>query len=129
MGNLPAVSTLVENISNQIAAADIGMDSGKPAFGQLGIVIVLPAHDRKIGPPFIERQRMIAGHPEGFLEAFASHYRNFADTILLKEESKAVDPIINDFPQVHDGVRGMAFIETVVASSKAGSAWTKMPKV
>ena len=78
-------------------------------------------------PAAARGSRIPAGHPEAFLEAFANHYSNFADAILLKEEGKAIDPIINDFPQVHDGVRGMAFIETVVASSKAGSVWTKMP--
>ena len=80
-------------------------------------------------PAAARGSRLPAGHPEGFLEAFANHYNNFADTILLKEEGKAVDPIIGDFPQVHEGVRGMAFIETVVASSRNGSVWTKLPNV
>lgn len=70
--------------------------------------------------------RVPAGHPEGFLEAFANHYRNFAETILLKEAGKDVSELVNDFPKVTDGIRGMAFIETVVESSKNNGTWTKV---
>lgn len=80
-------------------------------------------------PAVARGSRIHIGHPEGFLEAFASHYCNFADTILLKENGQEVDPVIGDFPQVHEGVRGMAFIETVVASAKANSAWTTLPDI
>ena len=38
----------------------------------------------------------------------------------------AKDDIANDYPKIEDGVRGMAFIEAVVASSKANAAWTKI---
>jgi len=67
-------------------------------------------------------------HPEGYLEAFANIYKNFANAIRAKQAGKklAKDDIANDYPKIEDGVRGMAFIEAVVASSKANAAWTKI---
>jgi predicted dehydrogenase len=71
--------------------------------------------------------RIPSGHPEGYLEAFATLYRNFADTLAAREAGRAPTALENDFPKIEDGVRGMAFIEAVVASSKANAAWTKIP--
>ena len=67
-------------------------------------------------------------HPEGYLEAFANIYKNFAAAIRARNEGRKLakdDPAL-DFPKIADGVRGMAFIEAVVKSSKADSAWTKL---
>ena len=47
-------------------------------------------------------------------------------TLRGKLEGKKVKREYLDFPNVDDGVRGMAFIETLVASSKSGRKWTKM---
>ena len=66
-------------------------------------------------------------HPEGYLEAFANIYKNFASHIRAQLEGRKVakdDPAL-DYPKVEDGVRGMAFIEAVVKSSKKNAAWTK----
>ncbi len=68
--------------------------------------------------------RIPAGHPEGYLEAFANIYRNFAKCLQARLAGVAVDPIYDDFPTVSDGVRGMQFIEKVVASSANGAVWT-----
>jgi predicted dehydrogenase len=67
-------------------------------------------------------------HPEGYLEAFANIYKNFANAIRARDDGKklAKDAIANDFPKIEDGVRGMAFIEAVVKSSKKNAAWTKL---
>ena len=67
-------------------------------------------------------------HPEGYLEAFANIYKNFATAIRALQAGKklAKDDVANDYPKIEDGVRGMAFIEAVVASSKANAAWTKI---
>lgn len=67
-------------------------------------------------------------HPEGYLEAFANIYKNFASAIRARvAKTKVVkDDSANDFPKIEDGVRGMAFIEAVVASSKKNAAWTKL---
>ena len=66
-------------------------------------------------------------HPEGYLEAFANIYKNFANHIRARLAGKKLaknDPAL-DYPKIEDGVRGMAFIEAVVQSSKNNAAWTK----
>lgn len=70
--------------------------------------------------------RVPAGHPEGYVEAFANLYRNFAFTLRARLEGKEADPIHQDFPTIDDGIRGMAFIETVVKSSQSDQKWVKM---
>lgn len=62
--------------------------------------------------------RIPAGHPEGFYEAFANIYRNFAFALREVKAGKQPDPRFLDFPNVKDGVRGMQFIETMVASGQ-----------
>ncbi len=67
-------------------------------------------------------------HPEGYLEAFANIYKNFANAIrarLSKTKLPKDSPAL-DFPKIEDGVRGMAFIDAVVASSKKNAAWTRV---
>jgi predicted dehydrogenase len=64
--------------------------------------------------------RLPAGHPEGYIEAFANLYRNVASALLGEGEGEL------DCPTVHDGVRGMAFIEATVESSERGGAWTRI---
>ncbi|MBK8298867.1 MAG: Gfo/Idh/MocA family oxidoreductase [Chitinophagaceae bacterium] len=61
--------------------------------------------------------RTPAGHPEGYLEAFANHYRNFALSVKAQMTGEKPKEEWLDFPGIEDGVRGMAFIETVVKSS------------
>jgi predicted dehydrogenase len=68
--------------------------------------------------------RTPASHPEGYLEAFANIYKNFANHIRAVHAGTAPDANATDYPKIQDGVRGMAFIEAVVASSKANAAWT-----
>lgn len=67
--------------------------------------------------------RTPSGHPEGYLEAFANLYKNFALTLLSKSEGKEPTEEMLDFPTVDDGVRGMAFIENVIASGKSDQKW------
>ena len=69
--------------------------------------------------------RIPAGHPEGLLESFANIYRNFALTVSAKREGRTPTPEEMDFPTVADGVRGMAFIDTVVKSNESKEKWTK----
>lgn len=63
-------------------------------------------------------------HPEGYLEAFANVYKNFANHIRAVEAGETPDEICTDYPKIEDGVRGMAFIDAVVASSNNNAAWT-----
>jgi predicted dehydrogenase len=67
-------------------------------------------------------------HPEGYLEAFANIYRNFANHIRARLEGRKLskDDSALDYPKIEDGVRGMAFIEAVVKSSKNNAAWTRL---
>lgn len=67
--------------------------------------------------------RIPPGHPEGYLEAFANHYRNFALTIKAVINHKKTKPEWLDFPSIDEGIRGMAFIENVVASAKTKEKW------
>lgn len=69
--------------------------------------------------------RLPAGHPEGFIEALANIYRNFALTVRCRKAGEKPKPQYLDFPTVKDGVRGMAFIETVVKSAKKGVKWVR----
>jgi len=68
--------------------------------------------------------RTPGGHPEGYLEAFANIYRNFAHTLMAKLDGKEPTKEMLDFPGIEDGVRGMAFIENVVASGNSNEKWT-----
>ncbi len=67
--------------------------------------------------------RVPGGHPEGYLEAFANIYRNFALTVSAKIHGTEPTEAMLDFPRVEDGVRGMTFIETVVESSGSDQKW------
>lgn len=68
--------------------------------------------------------RTPAGHPEGYLEAFSNLYRNFSLTVRAKMNGEKPKEEWLDFPGVEEGIRGMAFIENVVASSKSNEKWT-----
>lgn len=70
-----------------------------------------------------QNTRTPSGHPEGYLEAFANIYRNFALTLDALQNQEKPLPQHLDFPDIEDGVRGMAFIENVVASSKSDLKW------
>jgi predicted dehydrogenase len=67
--------------------------------------------------------RTPGGHPEGYLEAFANIYRNFAQTLSAKLDGTTPSKEALDFPSVEDGIRGMAFIDNVVASSLSEKKW------
>ncbi len=70
--------------------------------------------------------RVPAGHPEGYIEAFANIYRNFAKCVQARIEGHEPDPVHLDFPGVTDGVRGMRFVECVVESNTAQMKWIPM---
>lgn len=68
--------------------------------------------------------RTPGGHPEGYLEAFANIYHNFAKTLSAHIDGTTPTPEELDFPSVNDGIRGMAFIDNVVASAQSTIKWT-----
>jgi len=70
--------------------------------------------------------RTPAGHPEGFIEAFANIYRNYALAVMDFKNGKTPDYKTLDFPNVYDGVRGMQFIETMIAAGNDNNnKWQK----
>ena len=69
--------------------------------------------------------RTPGGHPEGYLEAFANIYKNFATTLMAQMDGTTPSKESLDFPSVDEGVRGMAFIDSVVASAQSDKKWTE----
>ena len=67
--------------------------------------------------------RVPAGHPEGYLEAFANLYRDFLQDV---RRVAGGQPPVRDYPGVHEGLRGLRFVAQAVASSRAGSSWQSM---
>lgn len=78
-----------------------------------------------VGESAMAHTRIPAGHPEGYIEAFANVYRNFAHTLRARMQGKEPDSQYLDFPTIDDGIRGMAFIINAVASSKSSEKWHK----
>jgi predicted dehydrogenase len=68
--------------------------------------------------------RLPAGHPEGFIEAFANIYGGVAADIHARSAGRQADAIAADYPRVEDGARGVRFIERTVASAKSELKWT-----
>jgi predicted dehydrogenase len=75
-------------------------------------------------PEALNVSRIPAGHPEGYLEAFATIYRTFSNYLLALENGET--PKTPDFPTVNDGIRGMQFIYAAVKSNNDNSSWTKL---
>jgi predicted dehydrogenase len=67
--------------------------------------------------------RIPAGHPEGYLEAFATIYSEVAAAIIARRSGSAPDAAVL-FPGIDDGVAGIAFVEAAIRSSRAGGVWT-----
>jgi predicted dehydrogenase len=68
--------------------------------------------------------RIPAGHPEGFIEAFANVYGGVMADIRARLDGIPADPLLLDYPTVEDGARGVRFIERTVASAASASKWT-----
>jgi len=75
-------------------------------------------------PEALNSSRIPAGHPEGYLEAFATIYKNFAIHLMAVLTNKTIEK--PDYPTVNDGIRGMKFIYAAVESNKNNSMWTKI---
>jgi predicted dehydrogenase len=89
-----------------------------------------PAEIRRAGTGYVSsfaqhNTRTPSGHPEGYLEAFANLYRNFALTLQAEINGQTGTPEALDYPSLEDGVRGMAFIENVIASGHSEKKWTE----
>jgi len=80
----------------------------------------------ELSPEAQAATRIPGGHPEGYLEAFANIYLNFAKCIQARIDGVEVDPLHDDFPTVEDGLRGMEFIYKVIESGQSDQKWIKM---
>jgi predicted dehydrogenase len=69
--------------------------------------------------------RIVAGHPEGFHEAFANLYADAAEAIAARRSGRVADPLSLCFPTSLDGLMGVRFIAGAVESSRAGGGWVK----
>lgn len=86
-----------------------------------------PLQVLRTGMPYMSDEakaatRLPAGHPEGYLEAFANLYRLAVADIRRVEAGESP---VGGYPTVYDGLRGMQFIAKVVESSQKGGMWTK----
>lgn len=79
---------------------------------------IVHAGGSQLGPDAASRTRTPTGHPEGYLEAFANIYRDFAAA--LRGEAA---PLL---PGIDDALRGMTFVDTAVAASKARAGWVAL---
>jgi len=69
--------------------------------------------------------RLPAGHPEGYIEAFANIYIAFHDAVRDHQAGKLKPIKTYDFPDVNDGVRGMVFVVKMLESNQSTSKWTE----
>ena len=79
---------------------------------------IIHAGGSQLGPDAASRTRTPTGHPEGYLEAFANLYRDFA--AVLRGDAA---PLL---PGIEDALRGMTFVDTAVSASKAGAGWVPL---
>jgi predicted dehydrogenase len=84
---------------------------------------VLTRAGPETGPDAALATRLPSGHPEGFIEAFANIYRGVIEAIHARREGRTPTGPGAQFPTVHDGARGVRFIERVLDSSRAGGRW------
>jgi predicted dehydrogenase len=68
--------------------------------------------------------RIVAGHPEGFHEGFATIYSDAAEAIAARRAGVTADPLALHFPNADDGTRGVAFVEAAISSNTNDGAWT-----
>jgi predicted dehydrogenase len=69
--------------------------------------------------------RIVAGHPEGFPAGFANIYSDAAEAIAARRSGKQADPLALYFPNSWDGLLGVRFVHSVIASSNANGRWVK----
>jgi predicted dehydrogenase len=70
--------------------------------------------------------RIVAGHPEGFHEGFANVYSDAAEAIAARRSGGEPDPLALHFPDAHDGLMGVAFVDAAIRSSADNGAWTSV---
>jgi len=79
--------------------------------------------------PAAHASRIPAGHPEGYLEAFAQLYTDLAEQIYARRENRKPSPASLLVPTVEDGVEGMRFVAATLESSKRNAAWVDLQSI
>lgn len=79
-----------------------------------------------LAPSTVDRLRTPAGHPEGYIEAFANLYRSFAAAVKEGAAAPAARGARDWYPHVADGLRTMAFVEAMIANSAGSEKWTRL---
>jgi len=82
-----------------------------------------------VNSPAAHASRIPAGHPEGYLEAFAQLYTDLAEQIYARRENRKPSPASLLVPTVEDGVEGMRFIAATLESSKRNAAWVNLQSI
>ncbi len=90
-----------------------------------------PTEIRRTGSAFIGKEahhatRQPNGSPDGFVDALANIYRAFADALVRKNDGQRPARADHEYPSVHDGIRGAAFLEAVVRSAKGTDKWVPL---
>lgn len=88
-------------------------------------VQVLRAGTGYLSEAATSKTRTPAGHPEGYLEAFANIYIEFAAAVRDHQSGSYKSAADYDFPDVEEGIRGMAFVATMIKSNKSDKKWTE----
>ena len=76
-----------------------------------------------LSPAARRASRLWPGHPEGYLEAFATIYADIADAVLARRDGIEANPLAYLFPTVEDGVLGVMFVDATVASNQHNGHW------
>ena len=74
-------------------------------------------------PSAVRASRIVAGHPEGFHEAFANIYADAAEAIVARRSGASADPLALTYPGVFDGLMGVRFVHDVIRSSGDNGRW------
>ena len=72
--------------------------------------------------------RIPSGHPEGFLEAFANVYADFAELVAARRSGQAPDPLAAAMPNAMTGAEGLAFIDACIESTRT-QTWAKVRRL
>ena len=73
-----------------------------------------------------ELNHIPSGHPEGLTYAFANIYHSFMSAVLKTVNGEEIGDAEKDYPSVSDGVKGVEFVQAVIASGKEGAVWKEV---
>ncbi|WP_332818603.1 Gfo/Idh/MocA family protein [Sphingopyxis sp.] len=90
---------------------------------------VIRAGGPGLDPSAMARLRIPAGHPEGYIEAFANLYRSFGRVLRAGAATPPPRGAADWFPGILDGLRTMAFVEALIANNAGAAKWTSLADI